>query len=68
MQELGGTGVLVAIWAITRLPNPITGQAFPVNGIGIAAQALQLAFIGILVLTIFVERKKAERTSSTKVS
>jgi hypothetical protein len=55
---IAGTGVLVALWAITRLDNPITGQAFPVNTMGIATQVLQLAFIGLLAAMVFAQRKK----------
>lgn len=50
----GGTIGLMALWVVTRFPNPITGgQALPVNEIGIAVEAVQSAFIGILAAIIF---------------
>lgn len=55
---IGGTAVLVALWSITRVDNPIMGGAFPINAIGVATQILQVTFIGIMILMIFAERRK----------
>jgi hypothetical protein len=63
---IAGTGILVAMWIVTRLPNPITGQAFPTNAIGVATQAAQLVFIGVLAVKIFTERRKISK--DTKVT
>lgn len=65
---IGGTVGLIVLWVVTRFPNPITGgQALPVNEIGIAVEAVQSAFIGILA-AIIVRTKKmrqiGEKTAS----
>jgi hypothetical protein len=57
---IGGTAAFVAIWAITRMPdNPITGRAGSVNQNGIIVEAMQLAFIGLLVAILAYERKRS---------
>ena len=45
------TAVLVAVWSITRMPNPIVGKALAVNEMGVIAEASQIAFI---VLTAII--------------
>lgn len=53
---IGGTIVLIAIWAVTRMPdNPITGRAGPANAMGIAVEVLQAAFIGLTAAVIAYE-------------
>jgi hypothetical protein len=43
---IAGTVILIILWTITRAPNPITeGRALPVNEIGVAIQALQIAYL-----------------------
>jgi hypothetical protein len=44
---VGGTIILIILWAMTRLPNnPITGERpFPINAIGITIEILQIAYI-----------------------
>src|SRR5438034_8058022 len=50
---LGGTIVLVALWTITRVPNPIThGRAFQINSVSIATEVFEFAFIAITALII----------------
>jgi len=48
----GGTIVLIVLWIITRFPNPITGEAVPVNEIGIATKILEGIFVGLIILLI----------------
>jgi uncharacterized membrane protein HdeD (DUF308 family) len=43
---IGGTIILIIVWAITRFPdNPIIGRDLPVNSMGIAIEVFQIAFI-----------------------
>jgi hypothetical protein len=56
---IGGTVAFIAIWAITRMPdNPITGRAGSVNQNGIIVEAMQLAFIGLVVAILAYEKRK----------
>ena len=48
---IAGTAVLVAVWSITRMTNPIVGKALAVNEMGVIAEASQIAFI---VLTAII--------------
>ena len=55
---IGGTIFLMILYIITRVPNPITnGRAFTVNGLGIAIEIFQAAFIIITALIIVKERR-----------
>ncbi len=54
---IGGTAVLIAMYAITRLPeNPVTGIAMPVNEMGIVVEILQAAFIGLALAILAMKR------------
>lgn len=56
---IGGTIVLVALYAITRMPgNPITGRGSPVNSLGIAIEVFQVAFIGLSIAIIIYESRR----------
>jgi hypothetical protein len=45
------------IYAITRIPNPLTGgRALPINDMGIATMVLEVVYIGITALIIAKER------------
>jgi hypothetical protein len=55
---IGGTIVLMIVYVITRVPNPITnGRALPVNEIGISTEIFQGAFIIVTALIIVKERR-----------
>lgn len=55
---IGGTIVLMIVYIMTRVPNPITnGRALPVNGMGIATEIFQAAFIIITALILVKERR-----------
>jgi hypothetical protein len=50
---IGGTLVLIILYVITRVPNPITaGRAFSINETGITTIMLEAAYIGITALII----------------
>lgn len=54
---IAGTLVLIILWAVTRLPNPITaGRALPINETGIAIEVFQIAYIVITFIIIAKER------------
>jgi hypothetical protein len=54
---IGGTIVLMILYIMTRVPNPITGgRALSVNEIGIATTVLEAAYIGITALIISKEK------------
>ena len=57
---LGGTIVLIALWAVTRVPNPIThGRMLPINSMSIITEVFEFAFIAITALIIISnERNK----------
>jgi hypothetical protein len=55
---IGGTLVLMALYMITRAPNPIIGggRAIPISGLGLAIEVFQAAFIIITALIVAKER------------
>jgi len=52
-----GTSALIILYVITRVPNPITERAIPINEIGIATELLQAAFIGLTIIIIISTRR-----------
>jgi hypothetical protein len=56
---IGGTIVLIALFAITRMPdNPITGRGGPVSPLGLAIEVMQAAFIGLSIVIIIYESRR----------
>ena len=56
--SIGGTIILIIMWIITRFPeNPIIGRDLPVNSMGIAIEAFQIAFIVLSALIIARDRR-----------
>jgi hypothetical protein len=54
---IGGTMVLMILYIMTRVSNPITsGRALTINGIGIATEIFQAAFIIITVLIMLKQK------------
>ena len=50
--------VLIDIWAMTRVPNPITGgRALPINSLSII-ELFEFAFIIITAIIISVEKSQ----------
>ena len=55
---IGGTIVLIVLYAITRVPNPITGgRALPISGTGMETILLQAAYIVIAAVILVKERR-----------
>ncbi|MGB7954850.1 MAG: hypothetical protein WCF23_12800 [Candidatus Nitrosopolaris sp.] len=56
---LGATVVLIIIWVMTRVPNPITnGRALSINSMSIVTELFEIAFIIITAIIISKERSK----------
>src|ERR671933_469288 len=49
---IAGTIVLIIMYFITRVPNPITARALQVNSMGIAIEIFQFIYIGITAYII----------------
>src|SRR5437867_7588718 len=50
---IAGTIILIAMWAITRIPeNPITGRGGPINILAIIIEVAQVAFIAFTIAII----------------
>jgi len=55
---IGGTIVLVIIWALTRVSNPlIGGRALSINPMSIVNELFEYAFIIIILIIVAKERK-----------
>ncbi|MCS6767987.1 MAG: hypothetical protein RMJ59_05605 [Candidatus Nitrosocaldus sp.] len=59
---IGGNAALMALWAITRVPNPITGMALPINVLDIATQIMQGAYIGLASYLLGIAEKGRVRS------
>ena len=46
---IAGTIVLIVMYFITRVPNPITNRAAPINSMGVLIEVFQFIYIGITV-------------------
>jgi hypothetical protein len=65
---IGGTLVLITIWTITRMPgNPITGRGAMVNEMGIAVEAMEWAFVGLVAAIIMTEYKMKSLDKKTEI-
>jgi hypothetical protein len=49
---IAGTIVLIIMYFITRVPNPITNRAGPINSMGIAIEIFQFIYIGITAYVV----------------
>lgn len=59
---IGGTVVLIILWAITRVPNPITnGRAIPINSISIITELFEFAFIIITAIIVVRQGRLAPK-------
>jgi hypothetical protein len=44
---IAGTIVLIIMYFITRVPNPITNRAIPINSMGLLIEVFQFIYIGM---------------------
>lgn len=62
---IAGTIVLIIMYFITRVPNPITARALPINSMGIAIEIFQFIYIGITTYIVArqgrIETKQKEQ-------
>jgi hypothetical protein len=55
---IAGTAVLVILYAVTRVPNPLTGgRPAPTNEIGITITIFEVAYIVITAIILVRERR-----------
>lgn len=60
---IGGTIILVMIWAITRIPgNPITGRGGPISEMAIAVEIFQIAYV-VITMIILAKESHGEKIS-----
>ena len=63
---LGGTVVLIIVWVMTRVPNPITsGRALPINSMSIVIELFEFAFI-IITAIILISEERSKRAPEIK--
>ena len=63
---IGGTIVLIILFAITRIPdNPITGRGGPISPMSLAIEVSQAAFIGLTAAIIIYESKRKQLSGKT---
>ena len=54
---IGGTVILIGMWAITRVPdNPITGRGGSISEMAVATEVFQIAYIALTAIIIAKER------------
>jgi hypothetical protein len=54
---IAGNIVLIILWSLTRVPNPITGgEAEPIDEIGITVQILQASYIALIATAIIRQK------------
>jgi hypothetical protein len=62
---IAGTVVLIILWTVTRVPNPITGgRAIPIEEWGIAIAVFQIAYI--VITAIILAKERCERVRMIK--
>ena len=60
---IAGTAVLVILYAVTRVPNPLTGgRPAPTNEIGISILIFEIAYI-VITAIILVREKRIKKVS-----
>ena len=63
---IGGTIVLIILFAITRMPdNPITGRGGPIMPMALVIEVMQLAFIGLSIAIVVYESKRKQLSGKT---
>lgn len=57
--------VLIALFVITRMPNPITGRGLPTNPIALVLEMMQAAFIALCAIVIVYEARRKQLDRKT---
>jgi hypothetical protein len=69
LTGIGGTIIIIALFAITRMPdNPITGRGGPNSPMALAIEVMQVAFIGLSIAVIIYESKVKKELSGKAAS
>ena len=64
---IGGTVILIGMWAITRVPdNPITGRGGPISEMAIATEVFQIAYVVLTGIILATERVGKPQTIKEK--
>jgi hypothetical protein len=62
---IAGTIVLIIMYFVTRVPNPITARALPINSMGIIIEIFQFIYIGLTAYIVArqgrIETKQKEQ-------
>jgi hypothetical protein len=61
-----GMTVLIALYVITRMPNPITGRGLPTNPMAIVIEIMQAAFIALCAIIIVYEARRKQLDRKTR--
>jgi hypothetical protein len=64
---IGGTVILIGMWAITRIPdNPITGRGGSISEMAIATEVFQIAYVVLTGIILAKERVGKPQTIREK--
>jgi hypothetical protein len=61
-----GMAVLISLFVITRMPNPITGRGLPTNSMALVIEIMQAAFITLCAIIIVYEAKRKQLDRKTR--
>jgi hypothetical protein len=61
-----GMTVLIALYVITRMPNPITGRGLPTNPMAIVIEIMQAAFITLCASILVYEARRKQLDRKTR--
>jgi len=61
-----GMAVLISLFVITRMPNPITGRGLPTNSMALVIEIIQAAFISLCAIIIVYEARRKQLDRKTR--
>jgi hypothetical protein len=61
-----GMSVLIALFVITRMSNPITGRGLSTNSMALVIEIMQSAFIGLCTIIIVYEARRKQLDRKTR--
>jgi hypothetical protein len=61
-----GMAVLISLFVITRMPNPITGRGLPTNSVALVIEIMQAAFIALCAIIIVYEARRKQLDRKTR--
>ena len=63
---MAGMAVLITLFVITRMPNPITGRGLPTNAMALVIEIMQAAFIALCANIIVYEARRKQLDRKTR--